>query len=237
MKKTIHRSGDRGHAAHGWLDTYHSFSFANWYNPERMGFGALRVLNDDTIEGGTGFGTHPHRNMEIVTIPLSGALKHKDSMGNEGVINTGEIQLMSAGKGIFHSEHNNDETEPGSFLQIWIMPDKPDVEPRYDQLQISDLVERNKISTVVSPKEVGKGGWLHQNAYMSIAEAEKGEKLDYKVNSPGNGVYAFVINGKATVAGEMLNLRDAIGISDADAFDITMEEDGDVLLIEVPIEA
>jgi len=235
MKKVIHKADTRGHANHGWLDTNHSFSFAGYHNPERMQFGMLRVLNDDWVEGGKGFGTHPHDNMEIVSIPLAGALEHQDTTGNTEVIKTSDVQIMSAGSGLMHSEYNHSETEKVNFLQIWVFPKERNIDPRYEQKTFKPKDRVNKIQTVVSPDKNGEAIWINQDAYFSLATLKAGNEQEYKVNQTGHGVYAFVIDGEAEVAGEKLSKRDGLGITDADNINITAKGDVELLLIEVPM--
>jgi redox-sensitive bicupin YhaK (pirin superfamily) len=235
-KTVLHRAKTRGYANHGWLDTHHTFSFANYRNPERMHFGVLRVLNDDIIAGGTGFGTHPHDNMEIISIPLEGALQHKDSMGNTHVIQAGDIQVMSAGKGIMHSEYNKNENESANFLQIWLFPNKRDVQPRYDQMRLADLERKNELHQILSPKSTDEGTWIHQNAWFHMGRFDKGQKLHYNLKDANNGVYAFIIEGDLIMEGQDLHKRDGFGIWDTDSFDITWQSDGRILLMEVPMQ-
>ena len=233
--KTIYHSGDsRGHANHGWLNAYHSFSFANYYNPERIHFGALRVLNDDTIAPGEGFGTHPHDNMEIITIPLSGDLEHKDSMGNSGIIQNGEIQVMSAGKGIQHSEFNHNQNKELKLLQIWVFPNKLDVEPRYDQISLPE--KENELVQIVSPNKDDDGVWIHQDAWFYLGNLKQGWEGEYQLKGKNHGVYAFIIDGKVKIENQELDKRDALGISDTEMFSITVSEDSKVLLMEVPLQ-
>lgn len=198
MKTILHKAATRGFFDHGWLKTHHTFSFADYYDPERINFGALRVLNDDKIAGGTGFGLHPHQNMEVVSIPLKGALEHKDSLGHASVIKEGEIQAMSAGTGIRHSEYNKNNNTPAEFLQIWVIPDRMNVSPRYENAVIADLLKKNEITEIVSPYPGdGKGLWIYQQAWFSIGELEKNTLQGYKLKSPNSlGVYAFLIEGK-----------------------------------------
>lgn len=198
MKTVLHKANSRGHANHGWLDSHHSFSFANYYNPERMHFGVLRVLNDDVVAPGRGFGTHPHDNMEIISIPLEGDLEHKDSMNNTAVIRQGDIQVMSAGTGVFHSEYNKNNDSEVRFLQIWLFPNKRDVEPRYDQIKIEE--KRNKLTQVLSPDPNDDGVWIHQNAWFHLGNYDAGTSETYRVKSPGNGVYVFVLEGDVSVS-------------------------------------
>jgi len=235
MKTTIHKADSRGYADHGWLKTFHTFSFASYYDPSRVRFGLLRVLNDDIIEGGMGFGTHPHDNMEIVTIPIVGTLAHKDSMGTKQTLKPGEIQIMSAGSGLTHSEFNNSETERINLLQIWVFPKERDIKPRYDQ-KVFDVNERkNKFQTVVSPNKENGAMWINQDAFFSLANIDKGKTLQYDVKHKGNGAYLFVIEGSVKAAGETLNKRDAIGAEDIDTLEISALENSEILLIEVPM--
>jgi len=236
MKTILHTSASRGHSNHGWLDSHHTFSFANYYDPERVHFGALRVLNDDKVAAGEGFGTHPHDNMEIISIPLFGDLEHKDSMGNHGTITTGEIQVMSAGTGIFHSEFNKNKDKEVQFLQIWILPNKKSVTPRYDQISITDLAQPNELSQILSPNPNDQGVWIHQQSWFHIGEISEGWKGKYQLKSEKNGVYFFVIEGKVNVAGQDLNRRDGLGVSETTEIDITAGSDARLLVIEVPME-
>lgn len=235
MIKTIHRADSRGLADHGWLKSRHTFSFAGYHDPERTRFGLLRVLNDDIVEPGEGFGTHPHDNMEIVSIPLKGALAHKDSTGSERVINTGDVQIMSAGSGLYHSEYNASKKDAVNFLQIWVFPKERDIRPRYDQKTFNADDRINRIQTVVSPDENAGALWINQDSYFSLATIEQGKAVEYKVNSKGNGLYLFVIEGKAEAAGEVLNKRDAIGLEEIEKLEIKAEQKTQLLLIEVPM--
>ncbi|MBC9795681.1 pirin family protein [Sinomicrobium weinanense] len=235
MKTTLHRADTRGHADHGWLNAHHSFSFANYYNPERMNFGALRVLNDDIVSGGMGFGMHPHDNMEIITIPLRGDLEHKDSMGNTGRIKNGEIQVMSAGTGIFHSEYNPNKDQETNLLQIWLFPNERNVEPRYDQISIEDYRKKNELYQVVSPDVNGQGTWIHQDAWFNLGDFDKGTAREYHLKKEGNGVYLFVMEGSVSVNGQTLDKRDAYGVWDTDKISITAENDARFLLMDVPM--
>jgi len=235
MKKVLHKAATRGHANHGWLDTNHTFSFAGYHNPERVHFGMLRVLNDDFVEGGMGFGSHPHENMEIVSIPLLGALEHKDSTGNTEVIYTNDVQIMSAGSGLMHSEYNHSETEKVNFLQIWVFPKERNIDPRYEQKTFKPEDRVNKIQTVVSPDKNDEAIWINQDAYFSLGSLQKGQTFTYDLNRKGNGVYAFVIDGELDLAGEHLSKRDGLGISEIDQLDITTHADSELLLIEVPM--
>lgn len=234
MEKVIHKADSRGHANHGWLDAHHSFSFANYYNPERTRFGVLRVLNDDIVQPGEGFGTHPHDNMEIVTIPLKGELAHKDSTGNKEVIHPNEVQIMSAGSGLTHSEFNNSKTDEVNLLQIWVFPKEKNIKPRYDQKVFEPSGRLNKIQTLVSPKDE-KALWINQDAYFSRTDIEKGKSVDYELNTKKNGVYIFVIEGKIEIEGDMLSRRDAIGIQETERIKIKAEDNSEVLIIEIPL--
>jgi len=236
MKIIIHKADTRGHANHGWLNTYHTFSFASYYNPERIHFGALRVLNDDTIAAGEGFGTHPHDNMEIITLPLVGDLKHKDSMGNEGVIKSGDLQVMSAGSGIEHSEFNASNEKEVQLLQIWLFPHKKNVVPRYDQISLHDLEKDNELYQILSPNKKGNGVWIHQEAWFHLGNLSSGWKGTYTLKGKNHGVYIFVIEGEASIENNLLNSRDGMGISEVKKFSITAHEDSRLLLMEVPMQ-
>lgn len=232
----LHKAETRGHANHGWLDSHHSFSFANYYNPDRMHFGVLRVLNDDRVDAGMGFGTHPHDNMEIISIPLEGDLEHKDSMGNTAVIKKGDIQVMSAGTGIYHSEYNKNKDQLTKFLQIWVYPNKKNVTPRYDQITLNEEDRRNKLQQIISPSADDEGVWIHQDAWFHLGKFDEGFTAEYKIKKEGNGIYAFVLNGDITIGGITLNNRDALGIWDTAAITITAaSQDAELLLIEVPM--
>jgi quercetin 2,3-dioxygenase len=236
MKTVLHKAETRGHANHGWLDSYHSFSFSSYYNPERIHFGALRVLNDDVVAGGMGFGTHPHDNMEIISIPTEGELEHKDSMGNVQVIRKGDVQVMSAGTGIQHGEKNKNRDTPVKFFQIWIFPNKKNVAPRYDQKNFTEANKHNQLLTVVSPLGTNDGGvQIHQDAWFSLGKLDKGLTTTYQLKNEKNGVYAFVINGNVTINGEQLNSRDGLGITEANQITIEATTDAEVLLMEVPM--
>lgn len=235
MKTTIHRAATRGTANHGWLNSFHSFSFAGYYEPTRMHFGALRVLNDDTVAAGMGFGKHPHDNMEIISIPTFGDLKHKDSMGNETIIKEGDIQIMSAGTGIAHSEMNANRDKEVRFFQIWIIPNKKNVEPRYDQYTIDVNKMHNNLLQVLSPNADDEGVWIHQDAWFSIGQLDANVETTYKLNKATNGVYAFVIEGDVTINGISLNRRDGLGIEDAGQLDIKADADARLLLMELPM--
>lgn len=235
MKTVIHRANTRGHADHGWLNSYHTFSFANYYNPERHHFGLLRVLNDDTVAPGMGFGTHPHDNMEIVSIPLSGSLEHKDSMGNRTVIRSGEVQIMSAGTGVSHSEYNRSQEEEVKFLQIWVFPKERNIKPRYDQKKFSEEQKKNKFLTVIGPDKEGEVMWINQDAYFSLGSLDKDASVDYVINKSGNGAYIFVLEGEVEAAGEKLGKRDGMGVIETDKITIKASEKAEVLIIEVPM--
>ncbi len=237
MSKTIiHKSETRGRANHGWLDTRHTFSFADYHDPERMRFGVLRVLNDDIVSPGMGFGKHPHDNMEIISIPLEGDLEHKDSMGNVTVINHGDIQVMSAGTGIYHSEYNKNKDKPVKFLQIWVFPDKKDVTPRYDQITLNTNDRLNRLQQVVSPNPDDEGVWIYQNAWFHLGKFDEGFASEYEIKRKGNGVYAFVIKGSFSIEGKTLNERDGMGIWDTDKINLVAEsQDAEVLLMDVPM--
>ena len=232
----IHKAATRGHADHGWLRTNHTFSFADYYNPERIHFGALRVLNDDYIAGGMGFGTHPHDNMEIITIPLEGDLEHKDSMGNGTVIKHGDVQVMSAGTGITHSEYNHNKTKPVQLLQIWVFPNKHNVTPRYGQITLDVNQRHNKLQQILSPNSDDEGVWIHQDAWFHIGRFDQNFETTYTWKKQGNGVYVFVIKGDITVNGTALNERDGSGIWNTDSMSIQANSaDAELLIIEVPM--
>ena len=235
MKTTYHSAETRGKADHGWLNANHSFSFARYYNPKRMNFGALRVLNDDTIAPGMGFGTHLHDNMEIITIPLEGDLEHKDSMGNVGAINEGEIQVMSAGTGIQHSEYNKNQDKSINLLQLWVTPNARNVSPRYEQKSIRELKKNNAFYQVLSPYTDDDGMWIHQEAWFHLGEFDKITETEYQIKKNGNGVYIFVIEGSLTVVNQVLNKRDALGVWEADKISFVARSDSKVLLVEVPM--
>ena len=236
MTTTLHKADTRGYANHGWLKSFHTFSFANYYNPERMNFGVLRVLNDDTVESGMGFGTHPHRDMEIISIPLQGDLEHKDSMGTTAVIRKGEIQVMSAGTGVMHSEYNKNAEELVKFLQIWVIPNKMNVTPRYDQISIKENAKPNDFQQILSPNPDDEGVWIHQDAWFNLANFDKGVSKEYQLNKKGNGVYVFVLSGKAKIGDIELSTRDGLGIEDTDSFVLEALENSEILLMEVPME-
>lgn len=235
MKTVYHAADTRGNADHGWLKSRHTFSFADYYDKERMNFGVLRVINDDHVAGGMGFGTHPHNNMEIISIPLSGDLAHKDSMGNGGIIRNGEIQVMSAGTGIAHSEMNPNADIPVKFLQIWVIPKTRNVEPRYQQISIAGQARPNGFQQILSPNPDDEGVWIHQEAWFNLAKWEKGTTREYRLHDGKNGVYVFVVKGKAEIGGQTLNERDGLGIWETDGFELKADEDAEILLMEVPM--
>ncbi len=235
MKSIFHKASERGHADHGWLNAHHSFSFASWQDPSKIHFGLLRVLNDDTVAPGMGFGMHPHDNMEIVTIPLSGTLEHKDSMGNIGVIKPNEIQAMSAGSGLMHSEYNHSKTEPINLLQIWVFPKVRNIEPRYDQRVFSAEEKEGRFKTIVAPVKADDIMWINQDAYFSIGKFKAGTTIDYTIQNKGNGSYIFIIDGNATIEGNTLGKRDAIGIWETEKISINVTADAEILVIDVPM--
>lgn len=237
MQTILHRADSRGFADHGWLKSHHTFSFASYFNPERIQFGALRVLNDDQVAPGKGFPTHPHDNMEIVSIPLQGALKHKDSMGNEHIIRTGEVQIMSAGSGITHSEYNNSDAEEVNFLQIWILPDQRNIAPRYGQKFFEKAGRTNQFQMLVSPdKKDDQAIWINQSAYFQMAEISSATTLEYSWHKKGQGTYFFVIDGEVEIGNHHLKHRDALGVTDAEKLEITALSESQVLAIEVPFD-
>jgi len=235
MNTVLHQASTRGHANHGWLDTNHTFSFANYYDPARMHFGALRVLNDDFVDGGKGFGTHPHDNMEIISIPLLGDLEHKDSMGNVAVIKQNDVQIMSAGTGIYHSEYNKNKDKKVNFLQIWVFPKQENIQPRYEQKAYDPINRVNKLQEVVSADKGGEGIWINQDAWFHLGNLKKGFQTDYAIKKTGNGVYAFVIEGDISINGQALHKRDGFGVWNTDKLAITADNDAEVLLMEVPM--
>ena len=236
MKTVFHSEASRGHANHGWLNAKHSFSFASWQNHERIHFGALRVLNDDIVAPSMGFGKHPHDNMEIITIPLKGALKHQDSIGNSSVIEAGEVQVMSAGTGVQHSEVNAKHDEAINLFQIWIFPNKHNVTPRYDQIRYDEESMRNNFLQVVSPNPDDAGTWIHQQAWIHLSHLEEGKSLNYELKQKGNGVYILNIEGNFEIANQLLEKRDAIGVWETISINIKANKTGRLLLIEVPME-
>lgn len=234
MKTIIHKAASRGSANFGWLDSKHTFSFGRYYNPERMGFGVLRVLNDDIVTPGMGFGTHGHDNMEIISIPLVGDLEHKDSTGTTEVIRTGDVQIMSAGSGLTHSEYNHSKENPVNFLQIWILPKEKNITPRYQQITFDEAPRANKIQTVVAPDDE-KALWINQDAWFSLADVDSGNSIEYSKHSQKSGIYTFVIDGAVNVSGEALSKRDAIGITESENINIEAIKKSKLLIIEVPM--
>ncbi len=236
MNTILHKADSRGTANHGWLQSRHTFSFANYYNLERMNFGVLRVLNDDTVAPGMGFGTHPHNNMEIVSIPLEGDLEHQDNMGNSTVIKSGDIQVMSAGSGVMHSEYNKNRDKDVKFLQIWVVPNKKGVKPRYDQITLKEEDRKNKVQQILSPNAGDEGVWIHQDAWFNLVTLDSQKNVSYTLNKPDtNGVYAFVLKGDVTINDQDLQSRDGFGIWDVDKLGIKASSDAEILLMEVPI--
>lgn len=231
----LYKASDRGQANHGWLLAKHSFSFANYYDPAKMNFGVLRVLNDDSIAGGMGFSTHPHDNMEIITIPLEGGLEHKDSMGNQAVINHGDIQVMSAGTGIEHSEKNKNRDQTLKLLQIWLFPNKRNVTPRYDQLTLDVADRHNTLQQVLSPNPNDEGVWIHQDAWFHMGDLDQDIDITYTIKKEGNGVYAFIISGEVMVDEHLLQDRDALGIWDTKSITLKAVKTSEILLMEVPM--
>ena len=234
MKKVIDKSDSRGHSLYDWLDSHHTFSFDEYYNPRRMNFGALRVLNDDRVAPGKGFGTHPHKNMEIISIPLKGKLKHGDSHQNSRVITPGDIQTMSAGTGIYHSEMNGSDTEAVEFLQIWIMPRERNTRPVYQDFSITELERPNELAVIVSPDGSTPASLL-QDTWFSIGKVEAGKELGYHMHQSHAGVYIFLIEGEIVVDGEVLKRRDGMGVYDTNSFELETLKDSHILLIEVPM--
>lgn len=236
MKKIIHPSNERGHADHGWLNAYHSFSFAGWYDPAKVHFGMLRVLNDDRIAGGEGFGIHPHHDMEIITIVHNGALEHKDSMGNGSVIRAGDVQVMSAGTGVYHSEFNPSSSEETNLFQLWIFPKEKGIKPHYDQKSFSTTDRKNKIQLVASGFRKNGELYIHQDASLSLVDLDKDFSIDYRMSKAGNGAYVMIIEGSVVIAEEQLNRRDAIGVSETDLFTIhSLSDKSRILIVDVPM--
>ncbi len=235
MKTIFHKASERGHANHGWLNAKHSFSFANYYDPQKVHFGLLRVLNDDIVAPGMGFGMHPHDNMEIVTIPLKGALEHRDSIGNVGVIQPNEIQAMSAGSGLMHSEFNHSKTEEINLLQIWVFPKEKNIEPRYEQRVFSEKEKEGNFKTIVAPVKSDDVMWINQDCYFSIGKFKAGVSVDYSIQHKGNGAYVFMIEGNSVIEKQDLSNRDAIGIWETPDFSINVKTDSEILVIEVPM--
>lgn len=236
MKSVLHRANTRGKAEHGWLNSHHSFSFAKYYNPERMNFGVLRVLNDDIVSEKKGFGTHPHDNMEIVSIPLSGNLEHKDSMGNVAVIKQGDVQVMSAGTGVYHSEYNESQNEPVQFLQIWMFPNKKNVTPRYDQITLDSAKMKDNLYQILSPNANDDGVWAHQDAWWYIGHLNEGFETTYNIKNSSNGVYVFVLEGDVMINDQLLAKRDGYGLWDTKSFHLKTKSEAKVLVMDVPMD-
>ncbi|MBN9382837.1 MAG: pirin family protein [Chitinophagaceae bacterium] len=235
MKTIFYPAAERGHVNFGWLDSHHSFSFGNWHHPEKVHFGALRVLNDDIVKGGGGFDTHPHENMEIVSIPLKGAIAHKDSTGTEGIVYSGDVQIMSAGSGIRHSEYNASHYDPLNFLQIWIFPKQQNIKPRHDQRTFDQSLRKDRWQVVVSPNSAEGGVWINQDARMALTRLSAGKEIGFTSSFDGSGVYLFVVEGEVEVGGKTLQRRDALGIYETKDFTIHAVADADLLAIEVPM--
>lgn len=235
MKTIFYKSDSRGYADHGWLKSHHTFSFANYYNPERVNFGVLRVVNDDSVEAGMGFGRHPHRDMEIISIPLDGQLRHGDNMGNVGIIKKGDIQVLSAGTGIMHSEENASDVDDVKFLQIWLMPKENDVKPRYDQQNFEQKLVPNQLLQILSPNKDDDGVWIHQDAWFNWGKFTEDTDLNYQFHKEGNGLYIFVLEGAATIGDQKLSRRDAIGVWDISQLDLKVKKSSEILLMEVPM--
>ncbi|WP_160712507.1 pirin family protein [Chitinophaga solisilvae] len=235
MKKIIHRAADRGYANHGWLKSHHSFSFANYYDPNKIHFGALRVLNDDIVKGGMGFGAHPHDNMEIISIVLDGALEHRDNTGKQEIIRRNDVQVMSAGTGVVHSEFNASKTEDVNFLQIWVFPKERNIKPRHDQKTFSPAFPENGLQEIVSPDGSNGALSIHQDAWFTLGKLEAGQQLDITPKQKGNGCYLFLLSGEVKIAGEVLETRDAIGIEDYDTTQLEVLKPAEFLLIDVPM--
>ena len=233
MKKVFHAANSRGHADHGWLNAKHSFSFASWHNPERIHFGMLRVLNDDIVAGGMGFGKHPHDNMEIITIPLAGSIQHEDSMGFSEVIHAGEVQVLSAGTGIYHSEYNPSPDQELNLFQIWIFPKQKQVEPRYAQRKYE--LNADTFTELVGPEESGISTWIHQDAWLSMGAFKAGSSQEYQLKKQGNGIYLMLVEGQIKIGDQLLTQRDAIGISQTNQIQIEIEANAKILVIEVPM--
>ncbi|WP_068242329.1 pirin family protein [Hydrotalea flava] len=234
MKTILHTAASRGHAQHGWLNSWHTFSFADYYNPERMHFGALRVLNDDTVAPGMGFGAHPHQNMEIISIPLHGDLHHKDNTGRDTIIKENDVQIMSAGSGIVHSETNANKDKQVQFLQIWVMPKNLNIAPRYQQITLQQEDLLNRLKTIVAPNDEN-ALWINQDAWFSMAKFSKDTSIEYRLQNKNHGVYIFMIEGAANVNKITLNVRDALGVTATDNFPLSVQAGSHILLMEVPM--
>ncbi len=236
MNTVFHQANTRGHANHGWLNSYHSFSFASYHNPSRMHFGVLRVLNDDLVTGGKGFGMHPHDNMEIVSIPLEGDLEHKDTIGNVTLIKAGDVQAMSAGTGIYHSEYNKNPDKEVRFLQIWIFPKERNIEPNYTQISLKNIEKKNTFYQILSPNKNDQGVCIHQDAWFHLGTFDQEKTNTYQIKKPGNGVYIFVLDGSAEIAGQSLAKRDGFGIWNVPSFDLKASKNSRILLMDIPME-
>ena len=236
MNKIIHKSSTRGHADHGWLNAHHTFSFANYHDPARVHFGMLRVLNDDIVDSGMGFGTHPHDNMEIVTIPISGSLEHRDNTGRHEIIRSGDVQIMSAGTGIAHSEMNPSKTEAVNLLQIWVFPKQQDITPRYEQKTYPPEKRNNKLLLVVSPEKNSDSLWINQDAWFSLGKFDKDKSITYDLHKENSGVYIFIINGEVEVEGDLLQNRDGMGITSTISINIKCTLPSEFLLMEIPMQ-
>jgi redox-sensitive bicupin YhaK (pirin superfamily) len=237
MSNTIlHKADTRGRADHGWLVSHQSFSFSGYYNPDRMRFGVLRVLNDDVVAGGKGFGSHPHDNMEIISIPLEGSLVHEDNMGHKQVVTAGEIQVMSTGKGVFHSEYNNSPDQPAKFLQIWIFPNRLNVEPRYGQMRLDPEKGHNHLQQILSPNPDDDGVWIYQDAWFHTGRWDGGKEFSYERKRKDNGIYLFVIKGAFLVDGQRLEARDGLGVTGQETIQLRAESDhSEILIMDVPM--
>lgn len=234
-RHTIHRAETRGKADFGWLNSHHTFSFGHYYDPSRVHFGALRVLNDDIVSQGMGFGTHPHDNMEIISIPLEGDLEHQDSMGNKTVIKHGDVQVMSAGTGIQHSEYNKNKDQAVKFLQIWVFPKVRNVAPRYDQITLDVNDRVNKFQQILSPNAEDAGVWIYQDAWFHLGKFDEGKSEKYNIKKEGNGVYAFILSGEVSINGEKLSSRDGMGIEGVKELTVEANTNAEILLMEVPM--
>ena len=235
MKINIHKSDSRGEANHGWLNSRHTYSFSDYYDPNRMGFGKLRVINDDTVNPAMGFGTHPHNNMEIISIPLRGSLRHEDSMGNQHIIETGEVQIMSAGTGITHSEYNNSDVDQVDFLQIWILPKNTGIKPRYEQNRFDSSKKRNQFQTIVTPDGEGESISINQDAYFSLIDIDKDRSVNYQLHNSNNGIYLFMISGSVLLDEHCLEERDGAEVSNIPSMHLLAATDSQVLCIETPL--
>jgi len=231
----LHKADSRGLADHGWLVSRHTFSFANYYDPKRVNFGLLRVINDDIVKASMGFPTHPHENMEIISIPLAGSLRHQDSMGNKHVITTGEVQIMSAGRGLTHSEYNNSDQDEVNFLQIWVFPEEKNISPRYGQKRFDRADRRNRFQPVVSPEREAESIWINQQAWFSLADLQADTTISFQKNRPENGVYFFVIEGQVKITDQELGRRDGLGLTEKDNLQIRAQSQAELLCIEIPM--